>query len=436
LSKSKNVIFVILGTCIILLLSGCAAFGDKYSSKNKHAEAYEAFISGDITFSCSLACSGNWGANRSKLKELYTNGQWRELAMRVVNIGFNWQLSYFYLGRAAEELGYPSAAKYYYSTGQNAFKCNTALIDNCDGFDLPAVFDLHLATLGNSTSTVNTNNELPVNPSLPPYGTQDVSSSTFLQPEVNFKGDTLSQRRIALVIGNSRYQYLPGLDNPRNDSELLAATLRKIGFTLIGDKALLDLDKTELEKAIRDFSDNLQQDQSYQNRSERKANSLIALFYYAGHGIQARGDNFLIPVNANPTKESDLDFQLINVNLVLRQMESATTSLNMVILDACRNNPIGGRGLRGGGSGLAEMKPPEGTLIAFATQSGNVAQDGPSGGNSPFAQSLAWGIQQPGMNQFDVFNAVAVRVKKQTRGMQQPWMSNSPIEGQFIFVPK
>jgi uncharacterized caspase-like protein len=161
---------------------------------------------------------------------------------------------------------------------------------------------------------------------------------------------------------------------------------------------------------------------------------LVALFYYAGHGLQVRGENYLVPTDANPTRESDLDFQLMNANVVLRQMEDATTNLNIVILDACRNNPMGGRGLRSGSNGLAEMRAPEGTLIAFATQSGNVALDGQPGGNSPFAQALAWGIKQPGLDQFGTFNAVAVQVKKMTKGDQQSWMSNSPIEGQFFFV--
>ena len=265
-------------------------------------------------------------------------------------------------------------------------------------------------------------------------------------PSNIFKSSSLPERRIALVIGNSRYRNLPRLDNPRNDAELIATTLNKLGFTIIGGKALLDLDRTNLENAVKAFSEALQQGDSASRtdnsvglgnrKNDGSTSSVVALFYYAGHGIQARGENYLIPVDANPTKESDFDFQLTNVNLVLRQMERAATALNMVILDACRNNPIGGRGLRSSGNGLAEMKAPEGTLIAFATQSGNVAQDGPSGSNSPFAQALAWGIQQPGLDQFGTFNTVAVRVKKITAGAQQPWMSNSPIEGQFVFVPK
>jgi hypothetical protein len=266
----------------------------------------------------------------------------------------------------------------------------------------------------------------------PATDTQTFSAPLETSRTETAKPPQLRERRIALIIGNSQYRDLPRLDNPQNDAELIAATLQKLGFKVIGGKALLDLGKAETEKALQTFTDALQQSDSFSGIDA----SVVSLFYYAGHGIQARGENYLIPVDANPTKESDFNFQLVNVNLILRSMESAGTALNMVILDACRNNPIGGRGLRGSSSGLAEMKAPEGTLISFATQSGNVAQDGPAGGNSPFALALAWGIQQPGLDQFGAFNRVGVRVKKMTAGAQQPWMSNSPIEGEFFFSRK
>ena len=114
----------------------------------------------------------------------------------------------------------------------------------------------------------------------------------------------------------------------------------------------------------------------------------VALFYYAGHGVQVRGSNYLVPVNANPTREADVDFQMVDVNLVLRQMQGSGTRLNLVILDACRNNPFGARGLRSSDGGLAQMRAPEGTLISYATQPGNVAQDG-GDGHSPYTRALA-----------------------------------------------
>jgi uncharacterized caspase-like protein len=193
-----------------------------------------------------------------------------------------------------------------------------------------------------------------------------------------------ADKRVALVVGNSAYRNVAILDNPANDAKLLADTLSSLGFTLVGGGAQLDLDKPSLDRAVQAFGSEL-------------AGADVGLFYYAGHGVQVRGENYLIPVDANPTKEADVDFQMLDANLVLRQMEGAGTRLNIVILDACRNNPFGGRGLavararetestrlRDTTGGLAQMQAPQGTLISFATQPGSVAQDG-SGGNSPYA---------------------------------------------------
>jgi hypothetical protein len=239
-------------------------------------------------------------------------------------------------------------------------------------------------------------------------------------------------QRIALIIGNSSYRHIPTLENTGTDAQLIAETATRLGFKLVDSGPLLDLDHRQLETAVQHFSKALQQ-ANLQRRSG-KGNDTVALFYYSGHGVQEHGTNYLVPVDANPTKIADFDFQMMDINVVLHQFEETTTALNLVILDACRNNPFGGRNPRGSGGGLAEMNAPAGTLIVFATQSGNVAQDGPSGGNSPFAQALAWGMQLPGVDQFGVFNAVAVQVKKATGGVQQPWMSNSPIEGRFFFL--
>ena len=138
-------------------------------------------------------------------------------------------------------------------------------------------------------------------------------------------------------------------------------------------------------------------------------------------------------MTANPTRETDVDFQLLDSALVLRQMEGAGTKLNIVILDACRNNPYGGRGLRASEGGLAQMRAPEGTLISYATQPGNVARDG-SDGNSPYTKALAEAIGKPGQDIFQTFNAVGLAVKQATAGSQQPWVSSSPIAGTFYFA--
>jgi hypothetical protein len=228
-----------------------------------------------------------------------------------------------------------------------------------------------------------------------------------------------AEKRIALVVGNSAYQNITRLDNPSHDAVLMADTLLGLGFTLIGGRAQLDLDKAALDTSVQNFGRQVQ-------------GADVALFYYAGHGVQVNGSNYLVPVSANPTREADVDFQMVDVNLVLRQMQGSGTRLNMVILDACRNNPFGARGLRSSDGGLAQMRAPEGTLISYATQPGSVAQDG-SDGHSPYTKALATTIQQAGLDIFQTFNQVGLAVKRETGGSQQPWVSSSPIDGTFYF---
>ena len=233
-------------------------------------------------------------------------------------------------------------------------------------------------------------------------------------------GPAAAEKRIALVIGNSTYQNVTPLDNPSKDAELMADTLDGLGFTLIGGRAQLNLDKTAIDNAVQNFGRQVQ-------------GADVALFYYAGHGVQVSGSNYLVPVNANPTREADVDFQMVDINLVLRQMQGSGTRLNLVILDACRNNPFGARSLRSSDGGLAQMRAPEGTLISYATQPGSVAQDG-SDGHSPYTKALATTIRQAGLDIFQTFNQVGLAVKRQTGGSQQPWVSSSPIDGSFYFV--
>ncbi len=235
-----------------------------------------------------------------------------------------------------------------------------------------------------------------------------------------FAGPAAAEKRIALVVGNSAYQNITRLDNPKNDATLMADTLSGLGFALIGGRAQLDLDKQSLDTAVQNFGRQIQ-------------GADVALFYYAGHGVQVSGSNYLVPVGANPTREADVDFQMVDVNLVLRQMQGSGTRLNMVILDACRNNPFGARGLRASDGGLAQMRAPEGTLISYATQPGSVAQDG-SDGHSPYTRALAATIRLAGLDIFQTFNQVGLAVKRQTGGSQQPWVSSSPIDGTFYFV--
>lgn len=230
--------------------------------------------------------------------------------------------------------------------------------------------------------------------------------------------------RFALVVGNDSYKHIPHLDNPRSDAQLVAKALHRQGFELMGGDALLDLDKAGLDRALENFGDWLS-----------RFPGAIAVFYYAGHGLQVEGGNYLLPVDANPDTPSDLRRQTVTADDVVQEMKDAGASLNVVILDACRNNPFGGRGLRDAGTGLAEMhKVPKGTLIVYATQPGNVAQDGPKGGHSPFAAALGRAIDQPGLELRRAFDAVGLDVMRATGDIQQPWVSSSPVEGEFCFA--
>ena len=227
-------------------------------------------------------------------------------------------------------------------------------------------------------------------------------------------------RRVALVVGNFGYAHVPRLANPGNDAALIATTLRQLGFTLVGGAAQENVDKTHFDKLVQDFGRTIQ-------------GADVALFYYAGHGMQVDGSNWLVPTDANPTRPQDLEFQMVNADLVLKQMDGAGTRLNLVILDACRNNPFTGLGTRAVQGGLAQMHAPEGTMISFATQPGNVAADG-TGADGPYAMALAAAMRKPGLDIFHVFNQVGLTVKHETNGAQQPWESSSPIDGEFYFT--
>ena len=229
-----------------------------------------------------------------------------------------------------------------------------------------------------------------------------------------------AEKRVALVIGNAGYRNVARLRNPVNDAKLMAATLRALGFTLVGDGAQLDLDKPQFESAVQKFGALAQ-------------GADVGLFYYAGHGVQVGGKNFLAPVEANLTKEADVYLQMVDAEAVLSQMEGSGARLNLVLLDACRNNPFGAGTLRAISGGLAQMEAPQGTLISYATQPGNVAQDGEDG-DSPYTKALARTIRRPGVGLFDAFNEVGLIVKRATGGAQQPWLSSSPIEGGFYFA--
>jgi hypothetical protein len=221
--------------------------------------------------------------------------------------------------------------------------------------------------------------------------------------------------RVALVIGNAGYRSAP-LANPLNDARAMSGTLRKLGFKVI---SLEDASQKQMYDAVRQFGDALQ--------------GGVGLFYYAGHGIQVKGRNYLVPVDADIEREDEVPYKAFDVSQVLAKMEAAKNPLNIVILDACRNNPFahGGRGLNGGG-GLAQMDAPTGSIIAFATAPGAEAADG-AAGNGLYTSQLLRFMSTPGLKVEDVFKRTRVAVKQASGGRQIPWESTS-LEGDFYFA--
>ncbi|MEE8444199.1 MAG: tetratricopeptide repeat protein [Alphaproteobacteria bacterium] len=226
-------------------------------------------------------------------------------------------------------------------------------------------------------------------------------------------------KRVALVIGNSGYKLISHLDNPRRDAKLMAATLRKMGFDVID---VIDGDQRTIKRAIRDFG----------KRLRAAGRDAVGLFFYAGHGVQAGGINYLIPIGAPIETEVDLQIEAVSAAWVLGQMEYARNRLNIVILDSCRNNPLKGK-FRTSTRGLARMNAPGGTLVAYSAAPGQVASDG-TGQNSPYTAALVKAMAEPGLKIEDVFKMARIQVKAASRGQQTPWEESS-LDTNFYFSP-
>lgn len=218
--------------------------------------------------------------------------------------------------------------------------------------------------------------------------------------------------RFALVVGNSAYKEAP-LKNPVNDASDIASVLAKCGFQVTLE---LDVSLKEMKTAVTRFGEKL-----------RKSGG-VGLFYYAGHGMQLKGRNYLIPIGNKIHSASDVEFETLNASRILGKMADADNKLNIVILDACRNNPFA-RSFRSISSGLAQMDAPKGTLIAYATAPGSVAADG-EGRNGIFTKYLLENMQKSGLLIEMVFKNVRVSVLRDTDNKQVPWESSS-LTGNF-----
>jgi uncharacterized caspase-like protein len=230
-----------------------------------------------------------------------------------------------------------------------------------------------------------------------------------------------AQKRVALVVGNSAYQHAPKLTNPKNDATDISAALKMLGFQVVEG---FDLDKAAFDRKVRDFAGALK-------------GADAGVLFYAGHGLQVAGENYLVPIDAKAEDATALEFEMLRAGVIHRIMEQQTNT-NIIFLDACRDNPLArnlarSMGTRSAevGSGLARIESGVGTLISFSTQPGNVALDG-SGRNSPFAGALVKQLDTSSDDLGAMLIAVRNEVMQATQRKQVPW-ENSALTGRFYF---
>ncbi|MGI9435923.1 MAG: caspase family protein, partial [Geminicoccaceae bacterium] len=228
--------------------------------------------------------------------------------------------------------------------------------------------------------------------------------------------------KVALVLGNGAYKNVTVLENPPRDAALISKKLRELDFEVI---EVIDASRDAMEEALREFG-------------RRATDADAAVFFYAGHGVQESGENYLLPVAANVKRKSDLRYETLELGLVMDELEHAAAKVSVVMLDACRDNPLT-RSIAGSSTrsldareGLATVRGATGTLIAYATAPGEVAYDG-VGQNSPFSSALAEWIDEPGLEIGLMLRRVRQNVVEATDGYQVPWVEEA-ILGDFYFA--
>lgn len=219
-------------------------------------------------------------------------------------------------------------------------------------------------------------------------------------------------KRTALVIGNAAYSTAPLL-NPANDAKDIAKSLKSLGFEVI---CKVNAGRREIDEAVEQFHRNL-------NRAQ------VGFFYYAGHGMQIDGKNYLLPVDIQVNSSADIKYRATKADWILAKMEDSGSRVNIVVLDACRNNPF--RGLRGADAGLAPIQSVRGSFIAYATSPGSVARDG-RGRNGLYTSHLLKCINKPGLTVEEVFREVRKGVAEDTNYKQIPWDSSSLMGAFYI----
>ncbi|WP_162586303.1 type VI secretion system lipoprotein TssJ [Variovorax sp. RA8] len=240
--------------------------------------------------------------------------------------------------------------------------------------------------------------------------------TSLAQPQA--KVEVSRQRRIALVIGNGRYPEIP-LNNPEHDARLVAQTLRSLDFE-VGEH--LNLKARDFKRVLREFARRMDDDR------------VASVFYYAGHGVQIGGRNYLLPVDIALRDEAEVRDEAIDLqDALLAHVDRVRPRARIFIIDACRNDPFAARGRSRNANGLAEMAAP-GALIAFSAAPGGVAEDGPAGGNSVYTKHLATELRSVGVEVEEMMKAVRVKVLRDTGQRQIPWVNTSMVVN-FMFNP-
>jgi uncharacterized caspase-like protein len=228
-----------------------------------------------------------------------------------------------------------------------------------------------------------------------------------------------AESRLALVIGNSDYQNVARLGNPVNDANSVAKALQAADFEV---QTLTDLSRLDMGRALSQFA----------NRVGARGKDTVALVFYAGHGLQIEGENYLVPINAKIEREADVPLSTMRLADVMKALESVPSKMRIVILDACRNNPFTTL-QKSAGRGLAIVDAPAGSIVAYSTSPGAEALDG-TAANSPYTSALVEVMKEPGLPIEQVFKGVRVKVNKNTDGRQVPWESSS-LTASFTFLP-
>jgi hypothetical protein len=242
-------------------------------------------------------------------------------------------------------------------------------------------------------------------------------------------GSAFAENRLALVIGQSAYRSVPALPNPANDAKAVTQMLTDSGFEV---STAADLSQSELRQQVSEFA----------GKVAAKGADTVALVFYAGHGLQIDGENYLVPVDVDPKREADIPIQAVRLNDILNTLTSVPSKMRILMLDACRNNPFPDiNKTSGGGLAIVDAKiGAPGTFLSFSTSPGAVAEDG-SGANSPYTAALLGAGKESGIPIEETFKRVRLAVNKATDGRQTPWDSSSLTEdfrfsGAAVAAPK